>query len=204
MRLGAAGLGVGTLAAYAGPGDEYRFDEINPEVLRLARQYCTYLADCRGTCEVVPGDGRVSLEREAPPNFDVLVVDAFSSAAIPLRLLTREAFALSRCHLAPGGVLAVHITNRHLHLVPVVEGLSRHFGYRNLRITTQEHDDRLVFDADWVLTDRCPNSNRHSFALLGGNPGPANSLDPREERTGMTSRDQGHSILRCFTRCRGE
>jgi len=151
IRVGAVGLGVGTIATYARPEDDYRFYEINPEVLRLARQHFTYLADCRGKCEVILGDGRVSLEREPPQNFDVLVLDAFSSDAVPVHLLTREAFALYRQHVAPRGVIAVHISNRHLHLAPVVRGMAEHFGFKSLRIITQEVEDRLTLDSDWIL-----------------------------------------------------
>lgn len=151
VRMGAIGLGVGALAVYARPGDEYRFYEINPEVLRLARQHFTYLGDCLGTCEVVLGDGRVSLEGEPPRNFDILVLDAFNSDAIPVHLLTEEAFALYRRHLAPGGIIAVHITNRHLNLVPVVQGLAEHFGLSSRLLSTPEHEEQLIFDADWML-----------------------------------------------------
>jgi hypothetical protein len=151
MRVGIVGLGVGTLASYSRPEDEYRFYEINPEVLRMGRQYFTYLDDCRGNCEVVLGDGRVSLERDPPQNFDVLVLDAFSSDAIPVHLLTREAFALYRKHLAPGGAIAVHITNRYLRLAPVLQGIAEHFGLKTARIINKEDEDRMVYDADWIL-----------------------------------------------------
>ena len=112
MRVGAIGLGVGTLAAYAKPGDVFRFYEINPEVERMAKVHFTYLADCRGKsrhragrCPVVAGVGA------AARKFDLLVLDAFSGDAIPTHLLTREAFDIYQRHLAPGGVIAVHVSN---------------------------------------------------------------------------------------------
>jgi protein-L-isoaspartate O-methyltransferase len=121
-RVGIVGLGIGTLAAYARQGDAFKFYEINEHVERIARTQFHFLERCRGRVEVVHGDARLSLEREPEPqNFDVLVLDAFTSDAIPLHLLTREAFALYLRHLAPDGVLAVHISSLHFNLRPVVE-----------------------------------------------------------------------------------
>ena len=153
IRVGAIGLGVGTVAAYARPGDLFRFYEINPEVLRLATQRFTYLADCRGTCEVVLGDARLSLEAEEPPQpFDLLVLDAFSGDAIPTHLLTREAFDVYRRHLAPDGAIAVHISNNYLNLAPVVRRLAEHCGMKTTHIWAEGDngpaDRRQQLDAD--------------------------------------------------------
>jgi SAM-dependent methyltransferase len=126
-RVGVVGLGAGTLAAYGRPGDTFRFYEINPDVERFARQYFTFLKDSPATTEVVLGDARISLEREPPQAFDVLVLDAFSGDAIPTHLLTREAFAIYLRHLKPDGVLAVHISNRYLDLFHVVIQHAGHF-----------------------------------------------------------------------------
>jgi hypothetical protein len=123
-KIGLVGLGVGTLAAYAKPGDELRFYEINPDVERLARKYFTYLADTPAKTEVILGDARLSLERElargTPQNFDVLVLDAFSGDAIPSHLLTTEAFDIYARHLKLGGILAVHFSNRSVDLGPLL------------------------------------------------------------------------------------
>lgn len=119
-KIGLVGLGVGTLAAYAKPGDELRFYEINPDVERLARQYFTFLADTQGKVDVVLGDARLSLEREEPQQFDILVLDAFSGDAIPTHLLTTEAFDIYAKHLKLGGVLAVHFSNRSVDLGPML------------------------------------------------------------------------------------
>ena len=158
MRVGAVGLGVGTLATYARPGDLFRFYEINPEVLRMARQHFTYLADCRGTCEVVMGDARLSLEAEEPPQqFDLLVLDAFSGDAIPTHLLTREAFDVYRRHLAPGGVIAVHVSNNYLYLAPVVRRLAEHCGLETTHIWAEGDEDRLTDGSNWMLMTRNDN-----------------------------------------------
>ena len=122
IRVGVIGLGTGTISAYGRPGDYYRFYEINPLVLRLAHTEFTFLRDCKAKVDVAMGDARLSLEREAPENFDVLAVDAFSSDSIPVHLLTREAMQLFFRHLKPDGILAVHISNRYLDLQPVLEG----------------------------------------------------------------------------------
>src|SRR2546422_4110843 len=104
--------------------------EINPEVKRLATSRFTYLSNCLGRVEVVLGDARLSMEREEPQAFDLLVLDAFSSDAIPVHLLTREAFELYQRHLRSGGIIAVHISNHYLDLEPVVVNVAKHFGFK--------------------------------------------------------------------------
>jgi len=159
MRVGVVGLGTGTIAAYGRAGDSYRFYEINSEDVRLARTYFTYLKDLkdrRADVQVVLGDARLSMEREAPQHYDVLALDAFSSDAIPTHLLTREAIAVYLRHLKPDGVLAVHISNRHFNLRPVVEGLADHFHLTAVTITSDSDDDLETDDAEWVLLSRDP------------------------------------------------
>jgi len=151
LRVGVVGLGTGTLAAYGRRGDVYRFYEINPEVERLARRRFTYLADSAARCEVVLGDARLSLEREPPQGFDVLVLDAFTGDAIPVHLLTREAFEVYLRHLRPGGALAVHISNRNLDLRPVVRGLAEHFGLASARVDSAGDDEGITSTAEWVV-----------------------------------------------------
>jgi hypothetical protein len=122
VRYGVIGLGAGVLAGYARRDDYLRIFEINPEVLSIANEYFTFLAhahDVGADVDVLLGDGRLTLERQPPQNFDLLVVDAFSSDAIPTHLLTREAVDLYFEHLQGNGVLAVHISNRYIDLVPV-------------------------------------------------------------------------------------
>ncbi len=120
LRMGVVGLGTGTLAAYGRAGDTLRFYDINPLVVQIARDRFKYLSDCPAHVDIVLGDARLSLAREPSQQFDILVIDAFSGDAIPVHLLTREAFRIYWRHLKPDGVLAVHISNRYLNLAPVV------------------------------------------------------------------------------------
>jgi len=150
-HIGVIGLGAGTLASYGRLGDRFRFYEINPLVLRLARSEFSYLRDCQAELEIVLGDARLSLEREPPQNFDVLAVDAFSSDSIPVHLLTVEAFQVYFRHLKQDGVLAVHVSNRYLDLKPIVELAARTLGKQTQVIDTEDDDDIGVFGATWVL-----------------------------------------------------
>ena len=150
-RVGLIGLGAGTLAAYGRPGDVFRFYEINPLVEPIARTFFTYLHDSAASIQVVPGDARVSLAGEPPQGYDVLVVDAFSGDAIPVHLLTREAFQLYQRHLRPGGILAVHVSNRYLDLVPVVRQQAQYAGLPALLVNTEDDDDVESYGSVWVL-----------------------------------------------------
>jgi SAM-dependent methyltransferase len=156
VRIGVIGLGTGTLAAYARQGDYYRYYEINPLVVEVARSEFTFLADCHGKLDVAMGDARLSLEREQPENFDVLAVDAFSGDAIPVHLLTREAMDLYFRHLRPDGILAVHISNRHLDLLPVLAVEAHSSGRRARVVDTEDDDEAGVFAATWVLVATPP------------------------------------------------
>jgi hypothetical protein len=121
-RIDVVGLGAGTLACYSRPGQSWRFYEIDPAVVRIARnpRQFTFLSRCLPNAQIAIGDARLTLERSPPASADILVVDAFSSDSVPMHLLTREAFRAYRRHLAPGGLLLVHISNRFLDLSPVV------------------------------------------------------------------------------------
>ncbi len=160
LRVGVIGLGVGTLAAYGRSGDYIRFYEINPDVLRVAQTYFTYLEDSSARVDVVLGDARLSMERELeqhqPQRFDVLARDAFNSDSIPVHLLTREAFAIYLQELAPEGILAVHIRNKTLDLKPVVQAAAAHFGLAAAWIDVTESDDPMHYMSSWVLLSRDP------------------------------------------------
>jgi hypothetical protein len=155
LRIGVIGLGTGTLAAYGKPSDVFRFYEINPRVIEFARDYFTYLEDSAATIETVAGDGRVALERElqekGSQQFDVLAVDAFSGDAIPVHLLTREAFELYLEHLRPGGILAVHVSNLYFNLRPVVRGLAEAFHLPAVLILSPGKLEGEIYPSDWVL-----------------------------------------------------
>jgi hypothetical protein len=155
LRVGVIGLGAGTLAAWSHPGDVFRFYEIDPGVARLSQgphPIFSYLRDARGEVRIRLGDGRLVLEREASQAFDVLVVDAFSSDAIPAHLVTSEAFAVYLRHLAEGGVLAVHVTNRYLDLKPVVRGAAARLGLHAEHVPSVEQG--LLWSSDWMVVSR--------------------------------------------------
>ena len=156
-RIGVVGLGIGTLAAYAQPGDYMRFYEINPEVQRIAAARFTCLAGSPGRIEIALGDARLSLEREPPQQFDLLALDAFSSDAIPVHLLTRESFELYARHLKTNGVIAVHISNHYLDLEYVLVNVARHFNYRLAVVENIPSPDQWwLLPSLWILLTRDP------------------------------------------------
>jgi hypothetical protein len=126
LRVGAVGLGTGSLACYVQPGDVWQFYEIDLAVVAIARDPArfTYLSSCAPDVPIVIGDARLTLADTPDASYDVLVIDAFSSDAIPVHLLTREAMAIYLRKLAPDGVALVHVSNRHLELVSVVAGIA--------------------------------------------------------------------------------
>jgi hypothetical protein len=125
-EVAAIGLGVGTLAAYVRPEQQWTFYEIDPAIERMARddRYFTFLNDCGDQCRVALGDARLSLAAQAGARYQLIALDAFSSDAIPMHLLTQEAMDVYLSRLAPHGVLAVHVSNRHLRLDGLVGRLA--------------------------------------------------------------------------------
>ncbi|WP_158820604.1 fused MFS/spermidine synthase [Granulicella sp. S156] len=150
-NIGVVGLGAGTLAAYGQPGDRFRFYEINPEVITIAQHLFTYLRDSPAQVSIADGDARISLTQESSQHFDVLVVDAFSGDAIPVHLLTREAMALYQRHLAPGGIVAFHISNQFLNLAPEVALLASSANMQSRIIDSPADSARGELAASWVL-----------------------------------------------------
>jgi hypothetical protein len=158
MRVGVIGLGAGTIAAFAGPGDTYVFYEINPSVKKIsadAGAIFTFVPDAPANTKVRVGDARLLMEAELArgerQNFDVLALDAFNSDAIPVHLLTREAVALYLEHLRPGGVLAFHISNRTLDLAPVLTGIMNEF---HLQCADVDFNETGKQSSRWVLLSR--------------------------------------------------
>jgi SAM-dependent methyltransferase len=177
VAMGFVGLGVGTLSAYGRAGDLLRFYELDPQVIDVAQRHFTYLGASRAAIEFVIGDARLSLERElsrgGPRGYDVLAIDAFSSDSIPVHLITREAIELYARHLAPDGIIAVHISNRFLDLKPVLANIARATGLAAQLVSDSPQDDRTASSTDWVLLARDP-------AVLGDPQiaGRAEPLDP--------------------------
>jgi spermidine synthase len=151
VKVGVIGLGTGTIAAYSRAGDEFRFYDINPLVVDIARSKFAYLEEARGRTAVVMGDARVSLEHEPVQRFDALVVDAFSGDSIPIHLLTAEAFSEYFRHLSPHGVLAVHTSTRYLDLNPVVKAAADAFGKDLVLVENDRDAARRVNSSSWVL-----------------------------------------------------
>jgi len=155
VRIGVVGLGAGTLSAYGRPGDTVRFYELNPEVVRISHSEFTYLDSSPAKVEFVIGDARLSMERELaarnPQRYDVLAIDAFSSDSIPVHLITREAIEVYRRELAPGGILAVHISNRFLDLKPVLANIAAANGMTVRLVADTPPEETGASSTDWVL-----------------------------------------------------
>lgn len=158
LRMGVVGLGAGTLAAYGRAGDTLRFYDINPLVVDIARKQFTYLADCPSHLDLVLGDARLSMTREPNQQFDLLVIDAFSGDAIPVHLLTLEAFHIYWRHLKPDGVLAVHVSNHYLNLAPVVKLAALATHKEAWQIDNYDDDEQETYRSTYVLV-----SNRRGF-----------------------------------------
>jgi hypothetical protein len=144
-RVGVVGLGAGSIACYRRPGQEWTFYEIDPAVAKIASdpRYFTYLQECAPDARIILGDGRQSLTAAAQGEYDLLILDAFSSDAVPIHLVTREALALYLDKLAPGGLLVFNITNRHLDLQTVIGNLAEDAG-----LTTRVQHDLSIDPRD--------------------------------------------------------
>ena len=162
MRVGSIGLGAGTLAVYERPGDLFHVYELNPAVLDIAQNQFAYLKDSKARIEPVLGDARLSLELEIArgvfdrpdQRFDILSLDAFSGDAIPVHLLTREAFAIYSRAIKPDGIIAFHVSNLYLDLAPVVDQIARDAGFRAVLVADRPSNPGLTTLSDWVLVTR--------------------------------------------------
>ena len=160
-RIGMVGLGTGTMAVFGRAGDYLRIYEINPEVVRLAGSRFTYLSNSPAQVEIALGDARLSMEHEPAQGFDLLALDAFNSDAIPVHLLTREAFELYDRHVKTNGVIAVHVSNRYLDLHPVIQNVAKHFNFKLAFIDFEEEEEGedgegewWVYSSTWALLTR--------------------------------------------------
>jgi len=158
IRVGVVGLGVGTLATYGRERDVFRFYEINPLVIEFAQEYFTYLKESRAECDVVLGDARLVLENEEAQRYDLVVLDAFSSDAIPTHLLTAEAFEIYLRHLADDGVIAVHVSNRFLELGPVLSAAAKRFNLTGLQAFSADDPLHFAQGSRWIMLTRTPET----------------------------------------------
>ena len=177
LRVGVIGLGAGTLSAYGRAGDQFHFYEINPQVIGIARDKFSYIRDSQAQIGITSGDARLSLEAEEAQGFDMLIVDAFSGDAIPVHLLTKEAFALYFRHLKPEGALALHVSNQYVDLAAVAGGLAAAFGRPAIEIQSPKDAAREILAADWILI----SANRDLLA----NPEIQRAGEPAPVRPGL-------------------
>ena len=210
-RVGLVGLGTGSLACFARPQDEYRFYEIDPLVVELATEHFAALDSCEPRGGIVLGDARLALAAEPPGRFDLLLLDAFSSDAIPIHLLTLEAFGVWLRALTEEGLIVAHISNRHLNLEPVLARLAAELGLagasRHRGVPEKQRDERIDYPSQAVVLARSPE--RLAALGLSGNwtpllPGrdspvagrPAGSPEPASRTTeGPLWRDDFSSLL---------
>ena len=174
LRIGVVGLGAGTLAAYGRPGDYFRFYEIDPDVIRLAEHYFSFMRDSAARVDVVSGDARISMERELeqnrPQRFDVLAIDAFTGGAIPVHRLTREAFGIYLTHLEPAdGIVAVHISNDAVDLRPVLAAVGHYFHLSQIFVESSATGDGCR-SSSWVLMARSPRALSQPAIAQAGSP----------------------------------
>jgi hypothetical protein len=188
VRVGSIGLGAGVTAAYCRPGDFFRIYEINPLDYQIATSWFTFFNDCQGAHQVLFGDARLTMEQQPPQNYDVISVDAFTSDAIPVHLLTRECFAVYFKQLKPGGILAVHVSNRFLNLVPVVAGNAHDFGKAAVMVDDDGEDEDYLSSSDWVLVSDDAAIFSQSFFKAHG-------IEPAQVRKGLRPWTDDYSNL---------
>ena len=157
-NIAVVGLGTGSMACYAQPHQRWTFYEINPAVISIAQKtkYFTYLEKCAvGPTQIVLGDARLQLQNAPDQHFGLIVLDAFNSDAIPVHLMTHEAIALYISKLAPGGMVAFHVSNRSLKLDTVLADLAKRNGAMSVSFVDAEHDPLSGKDpSEWVVMAR--------------------------------------------------
>ena len=204
-RVGVIGLGVGTVAGYAQAGDSYRFYDINPQVVNLSSEeqsQFTFLIDAKirgAEVEIVLGDARLSMEQELnkgdKQNFDLLVLDAFSSDSIPVHLLTKESMGLYREHTHPEGVIAIHVSNKYLDLETVVRRLAKEMNMMMVVVDSDNGEslgEDWIYDCTWILL----SDNEEFIRQIEGSGYPRTKLSSQEDSPLWT--DEYTSIFRIF------
>jgi len=157
LRLGILGLGAGVTATLARAGDTIHYYEINPMVLQLATTEFGFFNGCPAQKHVYLGDGRLVLENLPDEQLDFLAMDAFSSDAVPVHLLTREAYRTYLRHLKPTGVMAINVTNRYLNLVPVVAQSMTEMGWNGVLVSDDGYEETFYSGSDWIILARSPD-----------------------------------------------
>jgi hypothetical protein len=190
LKIGVVGLGCGVLAAYGREGDHFDFIEINPAVIEIAKQKFSFIRDSYATVSLHLGDGRLALERMEPHQYDILVIDAFSSDAIPAHLLTLEAIALYKKMLAPAGMLAIHVSNNHLDLAPLVHRLANENELESRLVTSRARPKEHVKAALWMLASEPNNPLWDAPELWEAMPPTQAELDSAPRWT-----DQSHNLF---------
>ena len=169
IRYAVIGLGAGTLACRAKPSDTVIYYEIDPAIIRIARDPTLFhfLSECRPDVPIILGDARLTLADAPDQSYDIIYVDAFSSDAIPIHLLTSEAMALYFKKLSPHGILVMHVSNRHLELASVVAGIAASNGLIT-RLNMGGDVDEDIGDYDYVGTVAAIARNENDFGALAG------------------------------------
>jgi len=156
-HVGAVGLGIGVSCADARKGTEWVFYELDPDVVRIARKYFTFLDKCKADVRVVTGDARINLQKEPPARFDLLYLDAFTGGSVPFHLVTREALELYRSRLKPGGLMVFHVSANFLDVVPVIRLSAAAAGMQSLEKTISfDPDDPARLSSEWLAVTANP------------------------------------------------
>jgi hypothetical protein len=193
LHVCGVGLGCGVLASYGRENDHFEFIEINPAVVRIAREHFSFLRDSKAMVRHHLGDGRLVLERLNDRRYDVIALDAFSSDSIPAHLLTREAFALYQSRLADEGAIVVHVSNKHLDLAPLVHRLASDAGMKSVLVESPGSIELQTLPALWVIAMSPDNTLWKSDAFKM-----YSSPDPKTIQTAPLWTDQHHNLLSVF------
>jgi hypothetical protein len=192
--VGVIGLGAGVLAAYGRPGDSMVFYEISPRVVDIARREFSLLADSGAKIEVVMGDGRLSLEREAPRRYDVLGIDAFSGDSIPMHLISREAMALYARHIKEDGVIVFQATNRFVNLPPVIKQLAAELGMHAVLVSDSPSNEATDHTFWYSSTDQVVVTRNRELLKRGPLAQGAVEIEPIPGLVTFT--DAHHNLVR--------